>query len=400
MEFQDDEMQKLLQMKINGWRAAAKVIQSAGTPAAQMAQKQKKKAAPEEKKEQAFEADTTPLGEKKDTRKPMASQYHPKAVEAAWYPWWEKQGFFHADHKKIVANPAQKKFTLVIPPPNVTGALHLGHALMLSIEDSICRWRRMSGYEVCWLPGVDHAGIATQTVVEKKLWKERQITRHDLGREAFVQEVWNWKNEYGHKINNQFRRFGISVDWERFVFTLDDERSKAVVEAFVRMHEMGLIYRTTRLVNWCCALKTALSDLEVEYEDLSEPKRLSVPGHDPKKQYEFGYLTEFAYKIKGTDKEIVVATTRLETMLGDVAVAVHPEDPRYKVILNPADPLGPDWQGGGAPLYQEQGDARGGRPSARGHELRHRSSEDHARPRPQRLRLREEERTSDGEHFR
>lgn len=148
-----------------------------------------------------------------------------------------------------------------------------------------------------------------------------------------MKKVWAWKEEYGHKINNQFRRFGISVDWERFAFTLDEERYRSVVEAFVRMHDKGLIYRATRLVNWSCALRTALSDLEVEYKELTEPTLMKVPGHDPNKLYEFGTLTEFAYRVKGTDQEIVVATTRLETMLGDVAVAVHPDDPRYKDLI-------------------------------------------------------------------
>ena len=233
----------------------------------------------------------------------------------------------------MLANPEAKKFVMVIPPPNVTGALHLGHALMLAIEDAISRWKRMKGYETLWLPGVDHAGIATQSVVEKQLWKKEKKTRHDLGREQFIKSVWDWKDEYGGRIVNQFSRYGISVDWDRFAFTLDEKRNKAVIEAFVRMHEKGLIYRTTRLVNWSCALKTALSDLEVEYLDIKEPTWLKVPGHDQNKKYEFGTMTEFSYKIKGhpEGKEIVVATTRLETMLGDVAVAVHPNDPRYKV---------------------------------------------------------------------
>lgn len=222
---------------------------------------------------------------------------------------------------------------MVIPPPNVTGALHLGHALMLAIEDAVMRWRRMSGYEVLWLPGCDHAGIATQSVVEKQLWKTQKKTRHDLGREAFVQTVWDWKEEYGGKINNQFRRMAISVDWKRFAFTLDETRYSSVIEAFCRMYEKGLIYRSTRLVNWCCHLNTALSDQEVDHMDLTGPTMLKVPGHDPNKTYEFGALTEFAYKIKGMDKKLVVATTRLETMLGDVAVAVHPEDPRYADIV-------------------------------------------------------------------
>jgi valyl-tRNA synthetase len=222
---------------------------------------------------------------------------------------------------------------MVIPPPNVTGALHLGHALMLAIEDSLMRWRRMRGHEVLWLPGCDHAGIATQSVVEKQLWKTEKKTRHDLGREKFVETVWKWKDEYGERINLQFRRMGISVDWDRFAFTLDEPRSIAVQEAFIRMYEKGRIYRDTRLVNWSSHLRTAVSDLEVDFLDLTGPTKLKVPGHDQNKEYTFGTLTEFAYKVKGTDKELVVATTRLETMLGDVAVAVHPDDPRYKDLI-------------------------------------------------------------------
>lgn len=279
-----------------------------------------------------FTPDTTVPGEKKDMKKPMEESYHPKQVEAAWYAWWEKSGFFHPDPQKVLSGE-KKPYVMVIPPPNVTGALHLGHALMLAIEDAVMRYRRMTGYETLWLPGCDHAGIATQSVVEKQLWKNNQLTRHDLGREEFVKRVWNWKEEYGGKINNQFRRMGISVDWQRFAFTLDEVRYPAVIEAFVRMFEKGLIYRDTRLVNWCCQLNTALSDQEVEHIDLTGPTMLKVPGHDPNKKYEFGALTEFAYKVKGTDKKIVVATTRLETMLGDVAVAVHPEDPRYTEFI-------------------------------------------------------------------
>jgi len=170
-------------------------------------------------KPSTFVADTTALGEKKDCSTPMLPEYHPKSVEAAWYAWWEKKGFFHADAKAVLAG--QKVFTMVIPPPNVTGALHLGHALMLAVEDAITRYKRMQGYQVLWLPGVDHAGIATQSVVEKMIWKKDRKTRHDYGREAFVQKVWDWKDEYGGRINHQFRRYGISVDWQRFAFTLD-----------------------------------------------------------------------------------------------------------------------------------------------------------------------------------
>lgn len=347
MDIQRDEMFKLTNLKIANWQIAANTVRNtvplvtavkADASSAATDKKGKKdkpnpnqpskpkEAKPE--KPSTFVADTTPLGEKKDTSKPMLPEYHPKAVEAAWYAWWEKKGFFHANEQNVLSGQ-KKPFTMVIPPPNVTGALHLGHALMLSVEDAIVRWRRMQGYETLWLPGVDHAGIATQSVVEKQLWKKSKQTRHDFGREEFVKKVWDWKDEYGGKIVNQFKRYGISVDWERFAFTLDETRSTAVVESFVRMHEKGLIYRATRLVNWCCTLKTALSDLEVEYIDLTGPTRMSVPGHDPNKTYEFGSLTHFSYRVKGTDEFITVATTRLETMLGDVAVAVHPNDPRY-----------------------------------------------------------------------
>jgi valyl-tRNA synthetase len=284
-------------------------------------------------KASTFVPDNTPFGEKKDCTKPMLPEYHPKSVEAAWYAWWEKKGFFKPDMDEVLKNPNAKKFMMVIPPPNVTGALHLGHALMLGIEDAITRWHRMSGHQTLWLPGCDHAGIATQSVVEKMIWKKERKTRHDYGREEFVKKVWEWKDEYGGKINNQFRRYGISVDWDRFAFTLDDTRATAVTEAFVRMYEKGLIYRDTRLVNWSCTLKTALSDLEVEHIELSGPTRLAVPGHDPNKKYEFGTLTHFAYKVKGSDETLTVATTRLETMLGDVAVAVHPNDDRYKHLV-------------------------------------------------------------------
>lgn len=339
MDLESDEMFKLLKVRINEWSKAARsvstTVAAGGAQPGSKPAKKKPVGKEEESKtaidQPAFIPDATPPGEKKDMSTPMANEYQPKAVEAAWYAWWEKKKFFHANAEKALKT--NKKYVMVIPPPNVTGALHLGHALMLSIEDAIMRWKRMSGFETLWLPGVDHAGIATQSVVEKQLWKLEKKTRHDYGRDQFIEKVWKWKNDYGGKINHQFRRFGISVDWDRFAFTLDDQRSKAVVEAFVRMHEKGLIYRATRLVNWSCALKTALSDLEVEYIDVKEPTYLKVPGHDPTKKYEFGILTKFAYKIKGTDQEIVVATTRIETMLGDVAVAVNSQDERYKHLI-------------------------------------------------------------------
>ena len=187
----------------------------------------------------------------------------------------------------------------------------------------------MSGCETLWVPGVDHAGIATQVVVEKQLMKEEGKTRHDLGREAFVDKVWEWKRNYANSITHQLRRLGTSVDWSREAFTMDDNLTEAVKEAFIRMFEKGKIYRSKRLVNWCCQLRTAISDIEVEYIDIEGRTLRKVPGHGDK-LYEFGCLTEFAYPVENSDEKIIVATTRLETMLGDTAVAVHPDDPRYK----------------------------------------------------------------------
>lgn len=219
------------------------------------------------------------------------------------------------------------KFVMVIPPPNVTGSLHLGHAITTSIEDCVTRWHRMNGRTSLWAPGCDHAGIATQVVVEKKVWREQKKTRHDLGREKFVDEIWKWKNEKGDRIYEQFRRMGASVDWTRSYFTMNPNFSKAVIEAFVRMHEDGTIYRSARLVNWSCSLRSAISDIEVDKIEIPGRTFLSIPGYDEK--VEFGVLVSFAYKVEESDEEIVVATTRIETMLGDTAIAVHPKDARY-----------------------------------------------------------------------
>lgn len=278
----------------------------------------------------------TPKGEKKDLSKiPMQDAYHPSAVEAAWQDWWEAQGFYSCDPIAAAKKPKEEKFVMVIPPPNVTGSLHLGHALTAAVEDTLTRWHRMKGHATLYVPGTDHAGIATQSVVEKMLVKNENKTRHDLGREAFVKKVWEWKEEYGGRITGQLRRLGSSVDWGRERFTMDQMLSKAVVEAFNRFHEKGILYRANRLGNWSCSLKSAISDIEVDYIDLEGRTYLDVKTHkgnpnDPKGRYEFGTLTSFAYPLEGSDERIVVATTRLETMLGDTAVAVHPEDERYK----------------------------------------------------------------------
>jgi len=271
----------------------------------------------------------TPLGERKDTRRPLPDAYSPQYVEAAWYSWWEKQGFFSPDYGREPGVPNPKgDFVMVIPPPNVTANLHLGHALTNAVEDAITRWHRMSGRSALWVPGCDHAGIATQVVVEKRLKREQNLTRHDLGREKFVEKVWEWKRQKGELIYDQLRRLGSSFDWPRESFTMSDKLTRAVKEAFVRLHDSGDIYRSLRLVNWSCTLKSAISDIEVEKKELPGRTLLAVPGY--KEKVEFGVLVSFAYLVEESGEELVVATTRVETMLGDTAVAVHPQDPRYK----------------------------------------------------------------------
>jgi len=269
----------------------------------------------------------TPEGEKKDMSLPMAAGYNPKAVESAWMSWWEKEKLFTPDAKAAKGTAESKRFIMVIPPPNVTGSLHLGHTLTGAIEDALTRWHRMCGHVTLWVPGIDHAGIATQSVVERLLYKTEKKTRHDLGREKFLEKVWAWKEKNGNRIQLQQRRIAASVDWSRESFTMDPKLCRAVEEAFIRFHEQGLIYRGNRLVNFCPHLRTALSDLEVEHEDIEGKKLIEIPGFDGK--VEVGVLCEFKYKIKGSSDFLVVATTRLETMLGDSAVAVHPKDDRY-----------------------------------------------------------------------
>ena len=204
-----------------------------------------------------------PPGSKKRIPSSLPRGYSPRYVEARWYEWWESSGFFTPEN--FSSKPC---FVMVIPPPNVTGALHIGHALTNAIQDTLCRWKRMSGYNVLWLPGVDHAGIATQSVVERKIARERNLTKHDLGRENFLREVFDYKDTYGGTICTQLRRLGSSLDWSRERFTMDDKLSLSVTEAFVRLHEHGLVYRDIRLVNWCTHLNTALSDIEVDHIDI------------------------------------------------------------------------------------------------------------------------------------
>ncbi|KAF9583903.1 hypothetical protein BGW38_008170, partial [Lunasporangiospora selenospora] len=287
------------------------------------------KAAPAAAAEPEF-VNTTPRGEKKDMSQPMAATYSPKAVEAAWNDWWEKEGFFVPELNADGNVKEEGLFVIAAPPPNITGSLHTGHALAVSIEDGLARWNRMLGKTVLFNPGTDHAGISTQAVVEKQLWKETKQTRHDVGREAFTEKIWEWKEVFQARINNQVRRLGASYDWTREAFTLSPALSKAVTETFCRFHEEGIIYRATRLVNWCTELNTALSNLEVENKELTGRTLMNVPGYDPKEKFEFGVLISFAYPVEGSDEKLVVATTRIETMVGDTAVAIHPNDERYK----------------------------------------------------------------------
>jgi valyl-tRNA synthetase len=249
------------------------------------------------------------------TEHELSKAYDFKATESRIYEMWEKGGYFKPrnDPHRAGFDPAVETFVLTIPPPNVTGELHLGHAMFVSMEDLMVRYHRMKGFSTLWVPGSDHAGIATQLMVERHLLKTEEVTREELGREEFMKRTWDWKRKYGGIISNQVRRLGASCDWDRERFTLDDGLSHAVREAFVRLFEKGLIYRGPRLINWSPGLKTAVSDLEVEYNE------------------EEATLYYFKYMLAGTGGEYIpVATVRPETILGDTAVAVHPEDERYK----------------------------------------------------------------------
>ena len=237
--------------------------------------------------------------------------YDPASVEKKWYEFWEKNRYFHAEPE-----PGKKPFSIVIPPPNITGKLHMGHALDNTLQDILIRWHRMMGDNTLWMPGYDHAGLATQIKVEEVLKKEEGKTRFDLGREEFVKRVWAWKEEYGDRIINQLKCLGISCDWERKRFTMDEGCSRAVRETFVSLFEKGLIYKGTRITNWCVNCHTALSDIEVEHEDTP------------------GYLWYVRYPVVGEeDTYLTIATTRPETIPGDTAVAVNPEDERYAKLI-------------------------------------------------------------------
>jgi valyl-tRNA synthetase len=243
---------------------------------------------------------------------PQKQGYDPRGVEERWYRFWEERGLFHADE-----NAAAPPYSLVIPPPNVTGSLHMGHALNNTLQDILVRWHRMQGDNTLWMPGTDHAGIATQNVVERQLSREG-LSREQLGREAFVQRVWRWKESSGGTIIRQLKTLGASCDWRRERFTMDPGLSEAVREVFCRLYEAGLTYRGDYIINWCPRCQTALSDLEVEYQERD------------------GKLWYIRYPLASDKGGVVVATTRPETMLGDAAVAVHPDDPRYRGLVGQA----------------------------------------------------------------
>ncbi|MCM8783371.1 MAG: valine--tRNA ligase [Candidatus Omnitrophica bacterium] len=240
----------------------------------------------------------------------ISPRYNPKEVEDKWYKFWEEKGFFHAE-----PNQEKNPFCIVIPPPNVTGILHMGHALNNTIQDILIRFKKMQGFNALWIPGTDHAGIATQNVVEKNLAKEG-VSRQDLGREKFLEKVWQWRENYGSTIIQQLKKLGASCDWQRTCFTMDDEYSEAVLKVFVSLYEKGLIYRSNYIINWCPRCQTALSDEEAPYKEIE------------------GKLYYIKYPLKEKNRNYVtVATTRPETMLGDTAVAVNPKDKRYKKLI-------------------------------------------------------------------
>ncbi|MBQ9921908.1 MAG: class I tRNA ligase family protein, partial [Clostridia bacterium] len=243
--------------------------------------------------------------------KELNKVYNPKDFEDRLYAEWTEKGYFTPSNDRT-----KKPFSIVIPPPNVTGQLHMGHALNNTLQDIIIRTKRMQGYNALWVPGTDHAGIATQIKVEEDLRVNHNgLTRYDLGRDEFLKRVWEWKGKYGDRIINQLKKLGSSCDWTRERFTMDETCSKAVKKTFITLYNKGLIYKGYRIINWCPKCATALSDAEVDYKELD------------------GNFWHIKYPIEGTDDYLVVATTRPETMLGDTGIAVHPDDERYKNIV-------------------------------------------------------------------
>lgn len=250
------------------------------------------------------------MSERTKNKHELAKVYDPRAIEDKWYEYWETRGYFKAGHR-----PNAKTFSVVIPPPNVTGELHIGHALNNTLQDILVRWRRMQGYDTLWLPGTDHAGIATQVKVEEEVRAEEGLTRHDLGREDFLERVWKWKETYHSRIVGQLKKLGVSCDWSRERFTMDEGCSDAVREVFVRLYKKDLIYKGRYIISWCPHCQTTLSDIEVEHVETE------------------GKMWHIKYPFQNRDGYVVVATTRPETMLGDSGVAVNPDDQRYASLV-------------------------------------------------------------------
>ena len=240
----------------------------------------------------------------------MPKAYEPADIENKWYPLWEGRGYFHGE-----PDPEKKPYSIVIPPPNITGILHLGHVLNNTLQDILVRWRKMQGYEVSWFPGTDHAGIATESKVEKTLRETGQPGRDELGRDEFIEKIWSWREEYGGTIIRQLRKLGTACDWQRERFTMDEGLSIAVRKVFVDLYNKGYIYRGQRMINWCPVARTALSDEEVIYKDVD------------------GKFYHYKYPLSDGSGALEIATTRPETMFGDTAVAVHPNDERYKHLV-------------------------------------------------------------------
>ncbi|MCR4779842.1 MAG: class I tRNA ligase family protein, partial [Ruminiclostridium sp.] len=239
-------------------------------------------------------------------KKELAKTYSPKDFEERIYKNWEEKGYFHAER-----DPEKKPYTIVIPPPNVTGQLHMGHALDETLQDILIRTKRMQGFSALWLPGTDHASIATEAKVVAKM-KSEGLTKDDVGRDGFLERAWDWTHEYGGKIQNQLKKLGSSCDWERERFTLDDGCSEAVQKVFIDYYKKGLIYHGERIINWCPSCKTSISDIECEYEEQE------------------GHFWHINYPLSDGSGFVQIATTRPETLLGDTAIAVHPDDERYK----------------------------------------------------------------------
>ena len=241
--------------------------------------------------------------------KNLEKTYNPKEIEAKLYEKWCEEKYFHAE-----VDRSKKPFTTVMPPPNITGKLHMGHALDNTLQDILIRYKRMQGYNALWIPGTDHAAISTEVKVTNQL-KAEGIDKKELGREGFLKRTWQWKEEYAGTIEGQLKKLGVSCDWDRERFTMDEGCSNAVKEVFIRLHEKGFIYKGSRIINWCPVCKTSLSDAEVEHEEQA------------------GHFWHIKYPIVGTDRFLEIATTRPETLLGDTAIAVHPDDDRYKDIV-------------------------------------------------------------------